>query len=291
MVYIYNKRLPNVDEIVICKIDNINELGIDVSLVEYDNLKGYISYSEVSRKKKFNVNKILTVGKEVHLIVINVDIDKSFIDLSKRTINNEEITLFDEKYKIYIKLYNMFRHFFKRYYDYKGEYDNKELEGFLKNTLWKYQQSKEDNEIYETITNSDNNIQLINDNPEKVENNSLNLVKLKGVIDDYIRLNIFVVKPSKEIIFTLYSVGEEGYFDLKHVLDYKNFYFYKNVSEDYTISILYETNSDYKIIIKQNDYVIKNQNQDYDIDKVEMDILDEILKRSTEKNMVFSNTK
>jgi translation initiation factor 2 alpha subunit (eIF-2alpha) len=237
------------------------------------------------------VNKILTVGKEVHLIVINVDIDKSFIDLSKRTINNEEITLFDEKYKIYIKLYNMFRHFFKRYYDYKGEYDNKELEEFLKNTLWKYQQSKEDNEIYEIITNSDNNIQLINDNPEKVENNSLNLdlVKLKSVIDDYIRLNIFVVKPSKEIIITLYSVGEEGYFDLKHVLDYKKFYFYENVYEDYTISILYETNSDYKIIIKQNDYVIKNQ--DYDIDKVEIDILDEILKRSTERNMVFTNTK
>ena len=289
MVFIYNKRLPNVDEIVISKIDNINELGIDVSLVEYDNLKGYISYSEVSRKKKFNVNKILTVGKEVHLIVINVDKDKGFIDLSKRTINDEEITLFDEKYKIYIKLYNMFRHFFKRYYDYRSEYDNKELEDFLKNTLWKYQQSKEDKEIYELITNSDNNILLINDNSEKVENNSLDLVKLKSVIDDYIKVNIFVIKPSKEIIFTLYSVGEEGYFDLKYVLDYKNFYFFTSVFEDYSISILYETNSDYKIIIKQNDYVIKNQ--DYDIDKVEVDILDEILKRSTERNMVFSNTK
>jgi translation initiation factor 2 alpha subunit (eIF-2alpha) len=283
MAYIYNKRLPNVDEIVIGKIDNINELGIDVSLVEYNNLRGYISYSEVSRKKKFNINKILTLGKEVHLIVINVDVEKSFIDLSKRTINNEEITLFDEKYKIYIKLYNMFRHFFKRYYDYKGDYDNKKLEEFLKNTFWKYQESMEDKEIYETITNSDNNIQLIN--------NSLNLdlVKLKSVIDDYIKLNIFVVKPSKEIIFTLYSVEEEGYYDLKYVLDYKNFYFYKNVSEDYIISILYETNSDYKLIIKQNDYVIKNQ--DYDIDKVEVDILDEIFKRSTERNLVFTNTK
>jgi len=283
MAYIYNKRLPNVDEVVIGKIENINELGIDVSLVEYNNLRGYISYSEVSRKKKFNINKILTLGKEVHLIVINVDVEKSFIDLSKRTINNEEITLFDEKYKIYIKLYNMFRHFFKRYYDYKGDYDNKKLEEFLKNTFWKYQESMEDKEIYETITNSDNNIQLIN--------NSLNLdlVKLKSVIDDYIKLNIFVVKPSKEIIFTLYSVEEEGYYDLKYVLDYKNFYLYKNVSEDYTISILYETNSDYKLIIKQNDYVIKNQ--DYDIDKVEVDILDEIFKRSTERNLVFTNTK
>jgi translation initiation factor 2 alpha subunit (eIF-2alpha) len=283
MVFIYNKKFPVIDEIVIAKIDNINELGINVSLIHYDNIKGYISYSEVSRKKKFNVNKILTVGKETHLIVINVDQVKGFIDLSKRTINNEEIALFDEKYKIYIKLYNMFRHFFKKYYDYKGEYDDKQLEEFLKNTFWKFQESIEDSEISETITNSDNNTQLIN------QSLNLDLSKLKCIVDYYIKNNIFVVKPSKEIIFTLYSVSEEGYFDLKYTLDYKNFYFYKNVAEDYSISILYETNSDYKIIIKQNDYIIKNQ--DYDIEKIEIDILDEILKRSTEKNMIFTLSK
>ena len=283
MVFIYNKKFPVVDEVIIGRIDNIDELGINVSLIHYDNLKGYISYSEVSRKKKFNVNKILTVGKETHLIVINVDSDKGFVDLSKRTINDEEVALFDEKYKVYIKLYNMFRNFFKKYYDYKGEYDDKQLEEFLKNTLWKFQETLEDDEINETITNSDNNTDLINQ--------SLNLdkSKLKDIIDDYIKTNIVVIKPSKEIIFTLYSVGEEGYFDLKYTLDYKNFYFYKNVVDDYSISILYETNSDYKIIIKQNDYVIKNQ--DYDIEKVEVDILDEIFKRSTEKNMIFTYSK
>jgi translation initiation factor 2 alpha subunit (eIF-2alpha) len=283
MVFIYNKKFPVVDEIIIGRIENINELGIDVRLIHYDNLKGYISYSEVSRKKKFNVNKILTVGKEVHLIVINIDSDKGFVDLSKRTINDEEITLFDEKYKIYIKLYNMFRYFFKKYHDYKGEYDDKQLEEFLKNTLWKYQESLEDSEICDTITNSDSNIELIN------QSINLDLEKLKIIVDNYIKTNIFVVKPSKEIIFTLYSVGEEGYFDLKYTLDYKNFYFYNNVADDYSISILYETNSEYKIIIKQNDYVIKNQ--DYDIEKVEVDILDEILKRSTEKNMQFTLSK
>jgi len=283
MVFIYNKKFPVVDEVIIGKIDNIDELGIKVSLSHYDNLKGYISYSEVSRKKKFNVNKILTVGKETHLIVINVDADKGYVDLSKRTINDEEVALFDEKYKIYIKLYNMFRNFFKRYYDYKGEYDENVLEEFLKNTLWKFQENLEDDVISEIITNSDNNTDLIN------LTINLDKSKLKDIIDDYINTNIFVVKPSKEIIFTLYSVGEEGYFDLKYTLDFKNFYFYKNIIDDYSISILYETNSEYKIIIKQNDYVIKNQ--DYDIEKVEVDILDEILKRSTEKNMIFTSSK
>ena len=51
-LYLYKKKIPNVDEIVIAKIEKITELGIDVSLVEYNNINGYISYSEVSRKKK-----------------------------------------------------------------------------------------------------------------------------------------------------------------------------------------------------------------------------------------------
>ena len=127
----------------------------------------------------------------------------------------------------------MFRNFFKKYHDYKEEYDDKQFEEFLKNTLWKFQVNLKDTEIYDTITNSDSNAELIN------QSLNLDLSKLKSIINNYIKTNIFVVKPSKEIIFTLYSVEEEGYFDLKYTLDYKNFYFYKNVVDDYFISILY----------------------------------------------------
>ena len=38
--------------------------------------------------------------------------------------------------------------------------------------------------------------------------------------------------------------------------------------------------------IKQNDFSIKNQ--DYDINKVEENLIDEISKRSSEKNMIFN---
>ena len=117
-------------------------------------------------------------------------------------------------------------------------------------------------------------------------NENLNIIKLKEVIDEYIKTKIINIKQSKEIIFNLYSLNKEGFFDLKYVLDYKKFYFYNLVSEDYLINILYETNSEYKIIIKQNEFIIKNQ--DYDINKLEENILDEICKRSLEKNMVLT---
>lgn len=118
------------------------------------------------------------------------------------------------------------------------------------------------------------------------EYNILNIDKLKEVVNDYIRTKIVLVKPNKEIVFNLCSLEINGLYDLKYVMDYKNFYFYNNISEDYTISILYDTNSEYKLSIKQNDFSIKNQ--DYDIDKLEENLMDEISKRSSEKNMIFN---
>jgi len=283
MVYLYKKKIPNVNEIIIGKIDKITELGIDVSLVEYDNIKGYISYSEVSRKKKFNINKILTVGKDVHLIVINIDIDKGYIDLSKRTINDEEIKLFDEKYKQYLHLYSIFKYLYHRYHQLKSISDEKDFENFLNITLWKYQENYDNETILEKITNSDYITELLNLTNEF---DVLNIDKLKEVINEYIRTKIVLVKPSKEISFNLCSLEISGLYDLKYAMDYKNFYFYNKISEDYTISIVYDTNSEYKISIKQNDFSIKNQ--DYDIDKVEENLMDEISKRSSEKNIIFN---
>ena len=283
MVYLYKKKIPNVDEIIIGKIDKITELGIDVTLVEYDNIKGYISYSEVSRKKKFNINKILTVGKDVHLIVINIDTDKGYIDLSKRTINDEEIKLFDEKYKQYLHLYSIFKYLYHRYHQFKSISDEKDFENFLNITLWKYQEKYDNETILEKITNSDYITELLNLTNEF---NVLNIDKLKEVINEYIRTKIVLVKPSKEISFNLCSLEISGLYDLKYAMDYKNFYFYNKISEDYTISIIYDTNSEYKISIKQNDFSIKNQ--DYDIDKVEENLMDEISKRSSEKNIIFN---
>ena len=45
MVYLYYKKFPKVDDIVKAKIEKINQLGIEVTLPEYDNLNGYITYN------------------------------------------------------------------------------------------------------------------------------------------------------------------------------------------------------------------------------------------------------
>lgn len=52
MVYYYKKKLPSIDDVVIAKVINISEYGIEVKLIEYNNVSGFINCGEVSRKKK-----------------------------------------------------------------------------------------------------------------------------------------------------------------------------------------------------------------------------------------------
>ena len=164
MVYLYKEILPKVDDIVNVKIDKITELGIEVSLNEYNGIMGYISYSEVSRQKKYNINKILKVGQNINLIVIAVNCDKNHIDLSKRTINEEESKLFDLKLRIYMSLYNLWKFIYRRYYNVKIV-NNDIFRIFLKKTLWYLQSLDEykiNNELlYADLTNYDKYLLII----------------------------------------------------------------------------------------------------------------------------------
>jgi translation initiation factor 2 alpha subunit (eIF-2alpha) len=46
--YIYNKKFPDIDEIVLVKVTNISEYGVNVLLTEYGNIEGFINFTEVS---------------------------------------------------------------------------------------------------------------------------------------------------------------------------------------------------------------------------------------------------
>ena len=62
MVYYYKNKFPDTDDIVIGIVEKISEYGIEVSLIEYNELKGFINCGEVSRKKRVNFNKIFKLN-------------------------------------------------------------------------------------------------------------------------------------------------------------------------------------------------------------------------------------
>lgn len=64
----------------------VHENGADVILLEYENMEGLILSTEVTNKRVRLVSKLLRMGKKETMMVIRVDRDKRYIDLSKKKV-------------------------------------------------------------------------------------------------------------------------------------------------------------------------------------------------------------
>ncbi len=55
-------------------------------LLEYENMEGYLLSTEVTKKRVKLVNKYMKVGKQEPMMVIRVDRERRYIDLSKKKV-------------------------------------------------------------------------------------------------------------------------------------------------------------------------------------------------------------
>ncbi|KAH9478802.1 Eukaryotic translation initiation factor 2 subunit alpha [Psilocybe cubensis] len=94
----YEQRYPEVDELVMVQVRQIAEMGAYVKLLEYDNTEGMILLSELSRRRIRSVQKLIRVGRNEVVVVLRVDKEKGYIDLSKRRVNAEDIVKCEERY-------------------------------------------------------------------------------------------------------------------------------------------------------------------------------------------------
>ena len=102
----YKNELPSIGDLVMCKVKQVNDINAYVDLLEY-NISGSILLSELSRKSRVNVKKMIYEGKEEIYEVIKLDSDKKHIDLSKKNINVQEIEEFKSKYSKYRAIFNI----------------------------------------------------------------------------------------------------------------------------------------------------------------------------------------
>ena len=65
--------------------------GAYVELLEYNNIKGMILNSEMSRKGVKQVKKIIRENKQEVLRVLRVDTNQGYIDMTRKQIKPEEI--------------------------------------------------------------------------------------------------------------------------------------------------------------------------------------------------------
>eukprot|EP01119_Soliformovum_irregulare_P002928 TRINITY_DN1318_c0_g1_i4.p1 TRINITY_DN1318_c0_g1~~TRINITY_DN1318_c0_g1_i4.p1 ORF type:complete len:333 (-),score=116.07 TRINITY_DN1318_c0_g1_i4:110-1108(-) len=94
----YEQQYPEVDDYVIVEVRSIEEMGAYVALKEYNDIEGMILLSELSRRRIRSINKIIRVGRLETVVVLRVDPEKGYIDLSKRRVSEEDAAKCEEKY-------------------------------------------------------------------------------------------------------------------------------------------------------------------------------------------------
>jgi len=111
----YEQRYPEMEDVVMVNVRSIEDMGAYVHLLEYNNIEGKILWvksftvpwrghwapatlfpgmillSELSRRRIRSINKLIRVGRTEPVVVIRVDKDKGYIDLSKRRVSREDI--------------------------------------------------------------------------------------------------------------------------------------------------------------------------------------------------------
>jgi translation initiation factor 2 subunit 1 len=106
----YENPFPNVDDLVMVKVKSIAEMGAYVSLLEYGDREGMILLSELSRRRIRSINKLIKVGKQEVVVVLRVDQEKGYIDLSKRRVSPEEIAKCEERFSKSKHVHSILRH-------------------------------------------------------------------------------------------------------------------------------------------------------------------------------------
>lgn len=76
---------------VMVQVQSIEDMGAYVSLLEYGGIEGMILLSELSRRRIRSVQKLIKVGRQEPVMVLRVDKDKGYIDLSKRRVSPEDL--------------------------------------------------------------------------------------------------------------------------------------------------------------------------------------------------------
>jgi len=94
----YEKKYPDQDELVLVTVRSVAEMGAYVTLNEYNGIEGMILLSELSRRRIRSINKLIRVGRMEVVVVLRVDKEKGYIDLSKRRVSAEDVEKMEIKY-------------------------------------------------------------------------------------------------------------------------------------------------------------------------------------------------
>jgi len=87
----YESEFPELETTVVVQVRHVDEkLGAYVSLLEYDGREAMINIGELSKKRIRSMVKVLRIGAIEVCMVMSVDEDKGYINLSKKRVEPED---------------------------------------------------------------------------------------------------------------------------------------------------------------------------------------------------------
>lgn len=106
----YENQFPDIESVVMVNVRNIADMGAYVSLLEYNNIEGMILLSELSRRRIRSINKLIRVGRNEVVMVLRVDQEKGYIDLSKRRVTPEDVAACEDRFNKAKAVHGVLRH-------------------------------------------------------------------------------------------------------------------------------------------------------------------------------------
>jgi len=125
----YENEFPEIDDVVMVQVRSIAEMGAYVALLEYNNVEGMILLSELTRRRIRSVNNLIRVGKQEVCMVLRVDREKGYIDLSKRRVSAEDVQKCDERFQRSKAVHSIVRHV--------SEVQHMDMEELYRMTAWR----------------------------------------------------------------------------------------------------------------------------------------------------------
>ncbi|XP_055595291.1 eukaryotic translation initiation factor 2 subunit 1 [Uranotaenia lowii] len=131
----YKQKYPEVEDVVMVNVLSIAEMGAYVHLLEYNNIEGMILLSELSRRRIRSINKLIRVGKTEPVVVIRVDKNKGYIDLSKRRVSPEDVEKCTERFAKAKAVNSILRHVADMM-----KFNDEQLEELYEKTAWHFEE-------------------------------------------------------------------------------------------------------------------------------------------------------
>lgn len=207
----YNIKYPNIDDIVTCIIKKIEKDVIYVELLEFDNIQGIIQYSNASTRRKKKIVCTVKENRIYPLLVLSVDKEKGYIDLSNKYLSDEDKDNFMEKYNKEAKAIRIFNNFLKNL-----DQENINKDELAESSIWKLDRYK----CYEYLENeylNKGNLDLFNF--DEVNKNAF-----KDALNTYFgnynvcsKLNLGLINTNFGGVSTIYELFEsiENLYEIK----------------------------------------------------------------------------